>query len=319
MVHFRRLTARRTAAVLMLGLGLVGLLAGCGSAAATAAPVAHPIHITDDLHQTITLPKPATRIITLQPSNSEIALDLGLKSELVGVDSTSFEYTPSPWKQELTGVPDIGPSLPGISVEKIVAARPNLVIATTGINGLSALAQFHIPVLVLEPTSIAGVYHDIMLVGEATGRIAQARAVVRQMKQEVAQIEQRVATVHSRPTVFYDLGGLYTAGPHTFINSLIDLAGAINIGARLSTAQYPQVTAEQVVRANPEEILIDPDAGTTIAQEEHLAGFSAIQAVKTGHVALLPNAHLVNEPSPALVLGLKELVHLLHPHLKLGH
>lgn len=294
-----------------------GLLAGCGTTATIASRPPAPIHITDDLHHSITLKKPATRIVTLEPSNAEIALDLGLKPEMVGTDQTTFQYTPAPWKQLLHGIPPIGPSYPGISVEKIVAAKPDLVIATTGIKGLSSLAQFHIPVLVLEPASVQGIYHDIMLVGRATGRTAQARATVAHMKQQITEIEQAVSRVKTRPTVFYDLGGLYTAGPHTFLNSLIDMAGAMNVGAQLSTQQYPQVTAEQVVKANPDDILIDPESGTTVLQEEHLAGFSAIIAVKTGNVDLIPNSSYVNEPSPALVMGLEELAKMLHPHLRL--
>lgn len=296
----------------------VGLLAGCGTTARVASSSPTPIHITDDLHHTITLKKAATRIVTLEPSNAEIALDLGLKKEMVGTDQATFQYTPAPWHQQLHGIPNIGPSYPGISVEKIVAAKPDLVIATTGINGLSALARFHIPVLVLQPTSVQGIYHDILLVGRATGTTLQARATVAHMKQQIAAIEQKVRRVKTRPTVFYDLGSLYTAGPHTFLNSLIDMAGATNVGAHLSTQAYPQVTAEQVVKANPDDILIDPEAGTTVSKEESISGFSAITAVKTGHVYPVPNSSYVNEPSPALVMGLKQLVTLLHPQLQLS-
>ncbi len=296
------------------------LLAGCGSAPVNTAN-AKPstvIHITDDLHHTITLKKPATRIVTLEPSNAEIALDLGLKSHIVGTDQATFQYTPSPWHKELSGLKNIGPSYPGISVEKIVAAKPNLVIASTGIKGLSALAQFHIPVLVLNPNSVNGVYHDILLVGEATGTTSKAHQLVQKMKAKVASIESKVATVKHKPTVFYDLGGLYTTGHGTFLNSLISMAGAVNVAAPMSTQPWPQVKAEQVVKANPEDILIDPAAGVSVSQEEHQAGFPAITAVKTGHVYVLPNSSYTNEPSPALVMGLQELVKILHPHLNLG-
>lgn len=293
------------------------LLAGCGTATGAVASRPVAIRITDDLHHTITLAKPATRIVTLESSNAEIALDLGLKREIVGTDQSTFQYTPAPWNHELHGIPNIGPSFPGINVEQIVAAKPDLVIATTGIKGLSSLARFHIPVMVLNPTSLRGIYHDILLVGQATGRAAKARTVISRMKQQISQIEKTVSHVKTRSTVFYDLGGLFTAGPHSFVNALIDMAGATNVGAAMSTQQYPQVTAEQVVKANPDVILLDPDTGTTVSQEDHLAGFSAITAVKTGRVEHIPNSAYVNEPSPGVVMGLKELVKLLHPRLTL--
>lgn len=293
------------------------LLAGCGNSVPGASNHSTPIRLTDDTHHTITLKKPATRIVTLQPSNAEIALDLGLKPELVGTDKTTFQYTPQPWHHQLHGIPDIGPSIPGINVEDIVAAKPDLVIATGGITGLSALARFHIPVLVLQPNSINGIYRDIRLVGRATGKNVQARSLVDHMKQRIQQIQKAVSRTKSRPSVFYDLGGLYTVGPHTFLNSLITLAGATNVGARLSTKSYPDVAAEQVVKANPSIILTDARAGATVSQVDHLAGFSSIRAVKQGRVYAVPHTSYVNEPSPAVVMGLEELVTLLHPHLKL--
>lgn len=305
---------------LSAGMALAAaVLAGCGTTPSnTASAGSAPIHLTDDLHHTITLKKPATRIITLEPSNVEIALDLGLKSHLVGTDESTLQYTPAPWKAELAGLRNIGPSYPGINVEKVVAARPDLVIAGTGIKGISQLAQFHIPVLILNPTSINGVYHDLLLVGEATGKTAKATAVIQQMKAQVAAIEKKVATVKARPTVFYDLGGLYTTGGGTFLNSLIDMAGARNVGASLSAQPWPQVTAEQVVKANPEDILIDSGSGTSVSAEEQQAGFAVISAVRTHHVYEVPNPSYVDDPSPALVYGLRELIHLLHPNLKVG-
>lgn len=298
------------------------LLAGCGQnphQAQAAAAKNAPIRVTDDLGHTVTLPKPATRIITLEPSNAEIALQLGLKSKMVGTDASTFQYTPSPWKAELAGIKNIGPSYPGINVEEVVAAKPDLVIAGTGIKGITALTKFHIPVLTLDPASINGVYHDMLVVGEATGHVAQAKAAIAQMKHQMAAIERRVSTVKQRPTVFYDLGGLYTAGPHSFLDALINLAGAQNVGAQLSHSAYPLVTAEQVVKANPDVILIDGSSGTSVAQEDHQAGFSATRAVQTGHVYEVPNSSYVDAPSPALVYGLKELVHILHPQLAVGH
>lgn len=298
-----------------------GLLSGCGTAgpAAKSSAATGPIHLTDDTHHTITLKKPATRIIALEPSNAEIALDLGLKPKMVGTDQSTFQYTPAPWKSQLAGIPNIGPSYPGINLEKVVAAKPDLVIASVGIKGINKLAQFHIPVLILEPASINGMYHDIMLVGQATGRTQQADRLVTQMEHQIAAMEKQVKTVKTRPTVFYDLGGLYTTGPGTFLNSLIDLAGAKNVGVEMSSQQWPQVTAEQVVKANPDDILIDSSSGTTVSHEDATAGFDAIKAVKTGHVYEVPNPSYVDAPSPALVLGLKELINLLHPGLKAGN
>ncbi len=296
-------------------LASAALLAGCGASSGPVADAAShaPIRIVDDIHHVIVLNSPATRIVTLEPSNVEIALDLGLKKHLAGIDASTIEYTPAPWQAQLRGLKNIGPSYPGISVEKVVDAKPDLVITGPGVKGISELAKFHIPVITLNPNSVQGVYHDILLVGKATGRTAQAEALVSRMKQQFTSVESEVKAL-PRPTVFTDLGGLYTVGSHTFLNSLIGMAGAQNVAAHMSKQQWPKVTAEQVVAADPSVILID-GGGTSISQEEQTAGFSAIRAVKTGHVFEVPQPSYIDTPSPAMVMGLKELVRLLHPKL----
>jgi iron complex transport system substrate-binding protein len=299
------------------------LTAGCGIANAHSSShrtPSHTITLVDDLHHTVVLKKPATRIIALEPSNAEIVLDLGLKPHLIGVDNSTLQYIPAPWRQQIRGVKSIGPSYPGINVEEVVAAKPDLVIAGQGIKGVNEgpneLAKFHIPVLNLEPTTLSGMYHDILLVGRATGRETQARRVVARLQRQFNQIETAVKKVKSKPTVFYDLGG-YTTGPNTFLNALIDEAGAKNVGATLFKNQWPLWTAEQVVHANPDVILIDKGT-TTVAKEDAIAGFSATRAVRRGRVLVVPQPSYTEEPSPALVMGLKELFKLLHPHVKVG-
>ena len=289
-----------------------------GQISQAAKAHATTIRLTDDTHHTITLSHPAHRIIVIEPSNAEIALSLGLKSSLVGADQTTFSYIPSPWNKEIKGVPNIGPSYPAISVERIVAAKPDLVIASEGEKGISSLAKFHIPVLTLEPTSIQGMYHDMLLVGEATGKQQVAKTLIGKYQHQIAAIEKSVNGVTTRPSVFYDLGGLYTVGPNTFLNQLIDMAGARNVAASMSKEPWPQVTAEQVVEADPNVILINGTSGTSVSQEEQLSGFSAISAVKTNRVYEVPNSSYIDEPSPALIMGLKELVSILHPAIMVG-
>ncbi|AUW95049.1 hypothetical protein BXT84_14705 [Sulfobacillus thermotolerans] len=313
-----RLSLAWRLAVLALGSTLI---AGCGTTPSAAAPnhVSHSIRIVDDTGRTVTLPKPATRIVTIDPSNTEIALDLGLKSDIVGTDSSTFQYAPAPWASELKGLHDIGSSYPGVSVEQIVATKPDLVLAMPGIKGLSALSRFHIPVLILSPESIAGVYHDIEIVGQATGRVHQASAIVAHLKSQLTTLEDLVKkNTHHTPRVFLDLGQLYTAGPNSYLNSLLTMAGSQNVAASFSHTAYPQVTPEQVVKADPQIIIFDPADGSTQVIDQ-LPGFSQLAAVKNHKVLAIPQDSYVDEPSPAVAMGLVELIQLIHPHLAIPH
>lgn len=301
----KRLSAVAASAAILMGA------AACGASAAHAAPPT--LQVRDDLGRLVTLKHPAHRIVVLQPSGFEIADVLGLRKDIVGVSTAIPTYTPAPWKAAAAGLPSVGTAYPGISVEQVAARRPDLVIATTGISGLKGLEALHIPVLILNPQSVAGVYRDIQLVGTLTGTTAKARAVVRGLQLKLDALAAKAKRRPTRPLVFYDLGDLYTAGPHTFVSSLIQMAGGVNLGARLSHAQYPQVTAEQVVAGDPAIILVDPNA-TSVAKEKQVAGFSTTKAARTGRIQAVPNSAYVNEPSLGLVQGLTELIRLIHPH-----
>jgi iron complex transport system substrate-binding protein len=302
-----------------VGLGVV-LLAGCGHAAAQKTPpVSHALSIVDDTGRTVTLSGPATRIVTIAPSNTEIALDLGLRKNIVGADAMSFEYTPAPWSRELKGLHNIGPSFPAVSIERIIATKPNLVLAIPGVKGLSQLQHFHIPVIILSPQNIQGVYHDIQIVGRATGRTRQANQVVAHLQAQFARLQQLVhKEVRHKPTVFLDLGQLYSAGTDSYLNNLITMAGGQNIAAQFTHSAYPELTAEQVVKANPVDIVYDPSDASQHAITT-LPGFSHVRAVRNHHVIAMTQPSYIDQPSPALAMGLAELIHLLHPHVVLPH
>lgn len=301
----KRLSALAVSAAILMGA------AACGAPAAHAAPPT--LQVRDDLGRLVTLAHPAHRIVVLQPSGFEIADALGLRKDIVGASTAIPTYTPAPWKAAAEGLPSVGTAYPGISVEQVAARRPDLVIATTGISGLKGLEALHIPVLILNPQSVAAVYHDIQLVGTLTGTASRARTVVQRLQSQMDALAAQAKRRPTRPLVFYDLGSLYTAGPHTFVSSLIQMAGGVNLGARLSQAQYPQVTAEQVVAGDPAIILVDPNA-TSVAKEKQIAGFSTTEAARTGRIEAVPNSAYVNEPSLGLVQGLTELIRLIHPH-----
>jgi hypothetical protein len=116
--------------------GLAGLLAAlvavgaAGGGAATPSPssTAGPIHIVDDAGQHLSLKAPVHRLVVIAPSNFEIVDALGLRSDIVGVDTSVPSYTPAPWARAAHGLPSIGDALPEPSAEAVVARRPQLVI-----------------------------------------------------------------------------------------------------------------------------------------------------------------------------------------------
>lgn len=304
---------KRQSVILSVLLLLVLILSACaGPATPAATPTASPLVMTDGLGRTVTLAQPAQRVVSLAPSNTEILFAVGAGSQVVGRDNFS-NYPP-----EALELPGLGDFM-GFSIEQIVALNPDLVL----------LAEIHPPELVksLEdagltvyylknPLALEEMYSMVITVGELTGHKTDAEALVTQLSTRVAAIQQKIADVEQRPTVFYEIDGTdpskpWTTGRGTFIDTLLEMAKAENVG-RAMDSQYGQLSIEAILAADPDFILLgDANFGVTPEQVAARAGWGELTAVKEGRV--LPfNDDLVSRPGPRLVDGLEELVKILH-------
>lgn len=286
-------------------------------ATAVAAPTAAPpaaLTITDALGRQVSLDGAPARIVSLAPSITEILFAVGAGPQVVGV--TQFcNYPP-----EADALPEVGGfTAKTISVEAIVDLTPDLVLAGSAAQQpvVEALDKLGIPALVFDPTSFEEVYADIQQVGYATGHVAEADGVVAAMRGRVKAVTDTVATIpaEERPTVFWEVFDepLMTAGPHTFIGQMLDLAGATNIFAD-ATEDYPQISAETILARDP-GIILGPTSHADKLTPELVAarpGWGELSAVKAGRVYLL-DGDTTSRPGPRLADALEELARTLYP------
>jgi len=274
---------KRQSVLLSVLLLLALLVSACTSAATPAAtPTASPIVMTDGLGRTVTLAQPAQRVVSLAPSNTEILFAVGAGSQVVGRDNFS-NYPP-----EALELPGLGDFM-GFSIEQIVALNPDLVL----------LAEIHPPELVKS--------------------LEDAGLTVYYLKNPLAMEEMYpmlITVGEERPTVFYEIDGTdpskpWTTGSGTFIDTLLEMAKAENVG-RAMDSQYGQMSIEALLAADPDFILLgDANFGVTPEQVAARPGWGELTAVKEGRV--LPfNDDLASRPGPRLVDGLEELARLLH-------
>jgi iron complex transport system substrate-binding protein len=298
------------------------LLAACSPAVlaaratATTVPTHAPLTFTDGLKRTVTLVAPATRIISLAPSNTEILFAIGASAQVVGRDDFSD------YPAEAKTLTNIGGSNGKYDLEKIATLKPDLVIASelNTPDQVKALEDLHITVYYLSnPPDLEGMYANLVIVGELTGRKAQADTLVATLRQRVKAVQDKISGVTSHPTIFYELDATdpskpFTAGPTTFIDQMIQLAGGVNIAGSLSNP-WPQLSLEEILLKNPDMILLgDAAYGNSPEQVKQRAGWTDLKAVKDGHIQVFDD-NLVSRPGPRLVDGLEILAKLIHPEL----
>ncbi len=301
----------------LVSMALVVVLAGCGAA---PKPVSTAVQFKDDSGHVIRLKAPASRIVALGPSDTEIVLALGLKKDLVGADAASFQYLPSRYLAEMKGVRNVGNAVTTPNLEAIKALHPSLVLVVYSAPYDAKIEALGIPVAVLDPTSVAGIMRDIMDVGTASGDSGAAAQLVAKLNAEIKAIAAAAQAAGPAVSTFVELNPpptLYTVGPGSYIDQLITLAGGINVVDKIATSAYPEVSSEQVIAADPQVIILqDQGFGGSAQAVSARPGWSAITAVKDGRIVSSVNPNLLSNPGPSVVEGLLELAEALHPGLR---
>ena len=310
-----RSTARRAAAALtLLALGtlLALMLSGCGSTVAEqptgtagSSAAAFPVTVTDDASRTVTVKAEPGRIVSLAPANTEIAFALGLGDKVVGV--TTYDDYPA----EVTSIAKIG-DFASPNLEAIAAAKPDLVLATSGVQAemVTKLEDLGATVVVVDPQNIAGVYADIERVGKITGASAQAGELATAIKADVEAVRKAVAGA-APVTAFVEIGQnpLFTVGTGTLIDELVALAGGTNV---VTQPGYVGYSAEQLIAADPQVYLATKGSMSDPSALKGRAGFDKLAAVRSGRVVILDD-NLVSRPGPRFVEGLRQIAVGLHP------
>ena len=173
--------------------------------------------------------------------------------------------------------------------------------------------------MIFAPRTLDDLYRHILLIGRIVGAEVRAEGLIAAMRQRVAAVVEKVRDA-PRPTLFIELDGSdpgrpFTAGPGSFIDVLVQLAGGINVAARSKTA-WPQFSLEELVRADPDLIILADPVAPPIPYASELAarrpGWSRLRAVRLGAVTAI-DASQISRPGPRIVDGLDLLARLLHP------
>jgi cobalamin transport system substrate-binding protein len=268
---------------------VVLVLAACGSNGApeassteAAARPSEPFPVTvESAGGPVTIARRPERIVSLSPTATESLFAIQAGDQLVAVDDQSNYPAEAP-HSKLSGYQP--------NVEAIAGYRPDLVVAAFDPSGLvKGLRMLGIAVL-LQPaaTNLNEAYAEIEALGHATGHEPGAKAVVTSMRDRIVELVAS-ASAGKSIAVYHELGPDYfSATSKTFIGSIYKLLGAENIAdsAGGKAPDYPQLSAEYVLSANPDVIVLS-DTKCCGQSPETVAGrpgWSKIAAVRNGQV-----------------------------------
>jgi iron complex transport system substrate-binding protein len=191
------------------------------------------------------------RIVSLNGTVSEILCQLGLQSQLVGVDVTST------YPAALTKLPKVGHNR-NISAEGVLALSPTVVVGTAESLKPEVAAQLKSAGVTVQlfqqEYSVAGTKKLIQQVAAAFNVAAKAPALVQQLDADLARAKKparapKVLFIYARGA-----GTMMVAGQNTPLEKVIALAGGQN--AATGFTDFKPLTAEALVAANPDVLLL---------------------------------------------------------------
>ncbi len=323
-------------------------LAGCGSSAASSSSAAstsagaspkaaaYPVTVTS-CGVPVTYDSAPTRAVSNDINSTEDMLALGLESHMVGTfgvtgDGPVSQPVPTQYLAGFDRVRDVSSDY--FTLEELVGLHPDFLFAgwdyglETGTN-LSplGLAKFGIKTLVLAEScvhvqpgtnsvSINDTYQDLRNLGAIFDVRARAHAVIGAMQAQVAAVRSKIAGLKPVTVFDYDSGEAapFTGPGLAMPNALISLGGGTNIFASLKQS-WTSVSWEQVIKADPQCIIINDYGTPTAAQKEKFLETSPITKNLTAvkNRCFLPLSYDEVTPSPRNAEAVVKIAHWLHP------
>lgn len=277
----RRTRTAIAAAATVAALGL----AGCGGTGAKTADrpststASYPVTVG-----TVTLDKRPARIVSLSPTATEMLFAIGAGAQVTAADELS-NYPPQAPRTDLSGVKP--------NAEAIAGRNPDLVVISNDMNKITdQLGQLKIPVF-LAPAAktLEDTYTELADLGKLTGHESEAADVSGRMRSDISKLLKQLPPRSKHLTYYWELDpSYYSVTSTTFVGTLLGQAGLDNIAdpadASGAAGGYPQLSAESIVKANPDLIFL---ADSKCCQQTADAvrarpGWADVAAVRGGRV-----------------------------------
>ncbi len=256
------------------GVGLVGLLAGCGATADAGSSTKQEEVTVTNCGQEVRLPSPAQRMyITGDGNMLAMVLALGAEDQIAGVTGLDDGRAPLGamyGRDVVDALPVASKDYP--TMENAIAHEPDVVFSGWNYGFTEeknftpdALAEHSIDSYILSESCRQqdgqrgtmppwqALYADMENLGEITGRERQADEVVEDIKERLTALED-APQPKNEPTVFlFDSGtkDIFTSGSFGGPQAIIEAAGARNATADVEDT-WTEVSWERLVASKPD-------------------------------------------------------------------
>ena len=197
------------------------------------------------------------RIVAIAPSISEMLFELGFGDRVVGVGDFAK------WPPQVEVLPRLG-GLFDPRLETVASLQPDLAILLPSEENLGIqLRQLDIDVMTVSTESLEDIEMMAIAIADRLGEPEKGDEFVQRwrMRLQPTVLDRSIRVLMPVARQSGRVADIVLAGPNTFLDELLSLAGAENsmAGAELS---YPQVGLEEILSRQPDVVLeLQPSPG----------------------------------------------------------
>jgi iron complex transport system substrate-binding protein len=295
--HPRAMFQRRMSAI-FAGIFLLAMAHACDENSGVPATKPAPSRVT---------------VASLVPAATDLIINMHAGDQLVAISN----YDPE--RAETSGLPRVGDYLNN-DWEKLAQVRPGVMITQYDPDrmpkGLRERAgELGIKLVNVKIERVEDIIAAIQLLGTTLNQQEKARAASDRMRQQLAAIRSRVENLQRvRTLVVLDDSGQSVAGPDTFLDDLVTIAGGENVLAG-NRNRYPRIDREMLVTLAPDAIRqLQPEATAQRLEQARQFWRSVpdVPAVKNGRVYTFTDWYVLQ---PAFEMGAlaEQFANALHP------
>ena len=246
------------------------------------------------------------RIVCLTEETTEALYLLGEDRRIVGI--SGFTCRPKEARQK----PKVS-AFTSAKIDKILELRPDLVIGFSDLQANIAhdLIQAGLNVLVFNQRSVEEIFEMILMLARVVCAETAGLALAQRFRGELERIAQSAARFPRRPRVFFEEWNDPLISGIRWVDELIEVAGGQPVFPELRRQQSAKnriVNTGAVVAAYPEAIIASW-CGRKVDKDQIRGrdGWSAIDAVRLGHIYEVKSTYILQPGPAALTEGVRQL------------
>jgi iron complex transport system substrate-binding protein len=251
------------------------------------------------------------RIVCLTEETTETLYLLGEQHRIVGI--SGFTCRPKEAREK----PKVS-AFTSAKIDKILELQPDLVIGFSNLQAQIAhdLIKAGVNVLVTNQRSVEEIFETILMVARLVGAENGGAGLVNRLRAGLEEIERSAGRFPYRPRVYFEEWMDPLISGIRWVEELIEIAGGQPVFPELRYQQSAGgriVAPADVAAANP-DVIIASWCGRKVNHNQirDRQGWSAINAVRNGHIYEVKSTYIL-QPGPA---SLTDGVQQIHAILK---